>query len=66
MPHGIDLVVNGTKEIHPDYREKFVALVSQHVGDSQGVEGCIYYAFAADVRNPNVFHVEAWTTLGAL
>ena len=67
MPQGIGFVVNGTMEIHPEDREKFVALVSQNVRDSQGVEGCIYYAFAADVRNPNLFHnVEAWTTLAAL
>jgi len=67
MSHSIGLIVNGTMEIHPDDREKFVALVSQNVADSQGVEGCIHYAFAADVRNPNLFHnIEAWTDRAAL
>ena len=67
MPHSIGLVVNGTMEIDPDDREKFVALVSQNVADSKGVEGCIQYAFAVDVRNPNVFHnVEAWIDQAAL
>ncbi len=67
MTHGIGLVVNGTIEIHPDDREQFNALVSQNVADTQGADGCIYYTFAADVRNPNVFHnIEGWTTLAAL
>lgn len=62
MPHSIGLGVNGTLAILPDDREKFVALVSQNVADSKGVEGCIHYAFGAEVRDPNVFHnVEAWT-----
>ena len=55
MPHSIGLVVNGTMEIDPDDREKFVALVSQNVADSNGVERCIHYAFAADVQNPMCF-----------
>lgn len=67
MPHKVGLVVNGRMEIHPDDQEKFVALVSQNIADSRGVEGCIHYTFAADVRDPNVFHnVEAWTDLAAL
>lgn len=63
----VGLVVNGTMEIHPDDREKFVALVTQNVADSKGVEGCILYTFAVDVRNPNVFHnVEAWENMARL
>ena len=67
MRHTVGLVVNGTMEIHQDGREKFAALVARNVADSQGVQGCISYTFAADVRNPNVFHnVEAWTDRPAL
>jgi len=63
----VGLVVNGTMEIHPEDRERFVALLAQHVVDSKGVEGCIFYSFATDVRNPNRFYnVEAWTNRALL
>lgn len=61
------LVVNGIIEIHPEDHERFVALVSQNVADTERVEGCILYTFAVNVRNPNIFHnIEAWTDRGAL
>lgn len=68
MTQGIaGLIVNGTMEVHPEDRERFIELVAKNVADSKGVEGCIAYTFAADVRNPNVFHnVEAWIDRAAL
>jgi quinol monooxygenase YgiN len=58
----VGLVVNGTMEIAPEDREKCVALVQENVAQTQGIPGCIFYTFTADVRNPNLFHnVEAWT-----
>ena len=58
----VGLVVNGTMEIHPDDREKFIALVARNVAESRGVEGCLGYAFTVDVSNPNLLHnVEAWS-----
>lgn len=58
----VGLVVNGTMEIAPEDHEKFVALVQENVAQTQGVPGCIFYSFTADVRNPNLFHnVEVWT-----
>lgn len=63
----VGLVINGTMEIAPQDREKFVALVQQNVAQTIGKPGCIYYAFASDVRNPNLFHnIEAWTNRAAL
>jgi quinol monooxygenase YgiN len=63
----VGLVINGTMEIGPEDREKFAALVQQNVAQTIGKPGCIYYTFAADVRNPNLFHnIEAWTDRHAL
>jgi quinol monooxygenase YgiN len=63
----VGLVVNGTIEIAPEDREQFVALVQENVAQTQGIPGCIFYTFTADVRNPNLFHnVEAWTNRAAL
>jgi quinol monooxygenase YgiN len=63
----IGLVINGTMEIAPEDREKLAALVQQNVVQTVGKPGCIYYAFAADLRNPNLFHnIEAWTNRAAL
>ncbi len=61
----VGLVVNGTMEVHSEDRERFVALVAENVADTEGVEGCILYAFAVNVRNPNIFHnIEEWTDHG--
>lgn len=63
----VGLVINGTMGVAPEDREKFAALVRHNVAQTVGVPGCIHYAFAADVRNPNLFHnVEAWTDRAAL
>jgi quinol monooxygenase YgiN len=63
----IGVVVNGTMEIASEDRERFVALVQQNVAQTTGKPGCIYYFFASDVTNPNLFHnIEAWTNRDAL
>lgn len=67
LQDAIGLVINGTMEIAPEDREKFSALVQQNVAQTVGKPGCIHYAFAADVRNPNIFHnIEAWANRAAL
>ncbi len=54
-------------EIAPEDSERFAAIVQQNVAQTVGKPGCIYYTFAADVRNPNLFHnIEAWTNRAAL
>jgi quinol monooxygenase YgiN len=63
----VGLVVNGTMEIAPEDREKFAVLVQHNVAQTQGTPGCIFYGFAANVSNPNLFHnIEAWTNRAAL
>ena len=63
----VGLVVNGTFEVHPDDRDALIALLTRNAAETQGVEGCISYAFTIDVSNPNLIHnVEAWTDRASL
>jgi quinol monooxygenase YgiN len=61
------LVTHGTFLIHPDDTTAFAGIVRSHVLASQSQPGCLYYSFAVDVNDANLFHIfEGWSDSAAL
>ncbi len=55
------IVVTGFVKVDPRDREAFVKLLQAHVPRVRKKDGCIAYAFAADMLDPNVVRMsEAW------
>ncbi len=64
----VGVVVNGTFEIAPADRQRFLETVRPHLADTvRNAKGCVYYSMAADISNENLFHlVEGWENQAAL
>jgi quinol monooxygenase YgiN len=59
LPTGI--VVSGYYRVHPGDRQSFVDAVVPEMKAAQAMPGCVYYAFAQDLADPNAFHLlEGW------
>jgi quinol monooxygenase YgiN len=58
IPH---IVVTGYVKVAPKDSEAFVKMLQAHVPRVRKKDGCIAYAFAADVLDPDVVRMsEAW------
>jgi quinol monooxygenase YgiN len=61
------IVVTGYIKVAPKDREAFVKMLQAHVPRVRRKDGCIAYAFAADVLDPDVVRMsEAWRDLQSL
>ncbi|MGD9530689.1 MAG: putative quinol monooxygenase [Pseudonocardia sp.] len=61
------IVINGTYEVSDEDRARFVALVRSNLEYTVSVAGNVYYSFATDLLNENLFRMaEAWTSREAL
>jgi quinol monooxygenase YgiN len=59
LPTGI--LVSAYYRVHPDDRQTFIDAVVPEMIAAQKLPGCIYYAFAQDLTDPNTFHLlEGW------
>jgi quinol monooxygenase YgiN len=55
------IVVTAYYRVHPEDRQIFVDAVIPEMTAARRMQGCIYYAFAPDLTDPNLFHlVEGW------
>jgi quinol monooxygenase YgiN len=55
------IVVAAYYRVHPDDRQTFIDAVIPDMTAARKMPGCIYYAFAPDLTDPNAFHlVEGW------
>ncbi|MGE8047306.1 putative quinol monooxygenase [Pseudomonas monteilii] len=55
------ILVSAYYRVHPDDRQTFIDAVIPEMLAAQKLPGCIYYAFAQDLSNPNNFHLtEGW------
>ncbi|KGO86654.1 monooxygenase [Flavobacterium rivuli WB 3.3-2 = DSM 21788] len=55
------ILVSAYYRVHPDDRQTFIDAVIPDMTAAVTMPGCIYYAFAQDVRDPNTFHLlEGW------
>lgn len=55
------VVVAAYYRVHPQDRQAFIDAVIPDVLAARKMPGCVYYAFAADLTDPNLFHlVEGW------
>lgn len=62
-----NIVFNGYYRVHPEDRQKFIDAVADHIPPTAQSSGCTYYVFAADILDPNVFHLsEGWESDEAL
>lgn len=54
-------VVSAYYRVHPEDRQIFIDAVIPDMIAAAKINGCIYYAFAQDLTDPNTFHlVEGW------
>ncbi|KJQ52706.1 putative quinol monooxygenase [Microbacterium sp. SA39] len=52
---------NAYYRVHPDDRQKFIDAVADHIPYTAAQPGCVFYVFAADILDPNTFHLsEGW------
>ncbi len=55
------VVYNAYYRVHPDDRQKFIDAVTDHIPFTADQSGCVFYVFAADIIDPNTFHLsEGW------
>lgn len=55
------IVVSAYYRVHPADRQIFIDAVVPEMTAAEAMPGCIYYAFAQDLVDPNLFHlVEGW------
>lgn len=55
------LVVTAYYRVHPDDRQTFINAVIPEMTAARKMPGCIYYAFAQDLTDADLFHlVEGW------
>jgi quinol monooxygenase YgiN len=56
-----NVTVSAYYKVHPDDRQTFIDAVIPEMTAAAKLEGCIYYAFAQDLTDPNTFHLlEGW------
>jgi quinol monooxygenase YgiN len=61
------LVIAATFEMAPEDREKTIELSRRVVQETRKEKGCLFYAFANDILDPNIFRIsEGWTDEAAL
>ncbi|QES90253.1 putative quinol monooxygenase [Rhizosphaericola mali] len=57
-----EITVSAYYKVHPDDRQIFIDAVIPDMIAANQMEGCIYYAFAQDLTDPNTFHLlEGWS-----
>jgi quinol monooxygenase YgiN len=55
------ITVSAYYRVHPDDRPIFIQAVVPEMIAAAKLPGCIYYAFAQDLTDPNTFHLtEGW------
>jgi quinol monooxygenase YgiN len=55
------LVVSAYYRVHPEDRQTFIDAVIPDMTAAAKMDGCIYYAFAQDLVDPDLFHLtEGW------
>ena len=55
------VLVSAYYRVHPDDRQTFIDAVIPEMTAAQKMPGCVYYAFAQDLTDPNTFHLlEGW------
>lgn len=55
------IAVSAYYRVHPDDRQLFIDAVIPDMKAAREMKGCIYYAFAPDLLDPNLFHLtEGW------
>lgn len=55
------VVYNAYYRVHPEDRQKFIDAVADHIPYTAAQPGCVFYVFAADILDPNTFHLsEGW------
>lgn len=60
-------VFNSYYRVHMDDRQKFIDAVTPHIPFTAQQPGCIFYVFAADLLDPNTFHLsEGWVDQAAI
>lgn len=61
------VVYNAYYRVHPDDRQKFIDAVADHIPFTARQPGCVFYVFAADILDPNTFHLsEGWENQDAI
>ncbi|MFZ1744128.1 MAG: putative quinol monooxygenase [Pontixanthobacter sp.] len=61
------ILVVGTVELPSGGLEKLLPAAATVIGETRNEDGCIRYAYARDILNPDLMHVsEAWRDLDAL
>lgn len=61
------VVFNAYYRVHPDDRQKFIDAVADHIPFTANYPGCVFYVFAADILDPNTFHLsEGWVDEAAI
>lgn len=60
------VTISAYYRVHPDDRQNFMDAVIPEMAAAQKMPGCIYYAFAQDLIEPNAFHLlEGWADQSA-
>lgn len=60
------IVVTAYYRVHPSDRQTFIDVVIPEMTAARRMPGRVYYAFAADLTDPNLFHlVEGWVDQAA-
>jgi quinol monooxygenase YgiN len=61
------IVFNAYYRVHAEDRQKFIDAVERHIPFTADLPGCIFYVFAADILDPNTFHLsEGWADQAAI
>jgi quinol monooxygenase YgiN len=61
-----EITVSAYYRVHPDDRQAFIDAVIPEMTAAQKMPGCIFYAFAQDLTDPNTFHLtEGWADFAA-
>ena len=67
MSEPTNLVIHATYRVHEDDVEAFAGAVRPHIAAHAALPGCIYYAFAPDLLDRQLFHlIEGWADREAL
>jgi quinol monooxygenase YgiN len=60
------ITVSASYRVHPDDRQTFIDAVVPEMTAARTMPGCIYYAFAQDLTDPDTFHLsEGWADFAA-
>ncbi|SFN18841.1 Quinol monooxygenase YgiN [Chitinophaga sp. YR627] len=60
------VTVSAYYRVHPEDRQTFIDAVIPEMTAAAKMEGCVYYAFAQDLTDPDTFHLlEGWADKAA-